>query len=107
MKKNDISFELLESDEVSTSESSEETEKDTMYSSRTSFISVDEKKKNRIIWFSPDQKQLVFNGYIYGMTGRQNIDESQRWRSGQCAGCGLKTLDGYMYEKPEEKSKYK
>jgi len=33
-EKNDISFELLESDEVSTSESSEETEKDTVLTYR-------------------------------------------------------------------------
>ena len=45
-----------------------------------------------IVYFKPDQLQLVYNGYIYNRVGKEkNRDDTVRWRCSSCFGCANKT----------------
>ena len=60
-------------------------------------LSCEDDLRQRIVFFKPDQQQLVFEGYIYNRMGKEcNLDSTWRWRCSNCYGCSLKTIGNYI-----------
>ena len=61
-----------------------------------------------IVFFKPDQLQLVYNDYICNRVGKEkNRDDTVRCRCSSCNGCAIKTKENFNIEEPDKNSNFK
>ena len=61
-----------------------------------------------IVYFKPDQLQLVYNGYIYNrVENEKNRDDTVRLRCSSYSGCAIKTKENFIIEEHDRNSIFK